>query len=34
MDAAREAMGIGDWERATNMARKAEVLSEELAEGL
>jgi len=34
MDATREAMGSGDWERATNMAKKAEVLSEELAEGL
>ena len=34
MDAAREAMRNGDWERATNMAKKAEVLSRALAEGL
>jgi len=34
MDTAREAMRNGDWERATNMAKKAEVLSRELAEGL
>jgi hypothetical protein len=33
MDAAREAMRNGDWQRATNMAKKAEVLSRELAEG-
>lgn len=34
MDAAREAMRKSDWQRATNMAKKAEVLSRELAEGL
>ena len=34
MDAAREAMRNSDWQRATNMAKKAEVLSRELAEGL
>jgi hypothetical protein len=34
MDAAREAMRNGDWQRATNMAKKAEVLARELAEGL
>jgi len=33
MDAAREAMRNGDWQRATNMAKKAEVLARELAEG-
>ena len=31
MDAAREAMRNGDWQRATNLAKKAEVLSRELA---
>jgi hypothetical protein len=34
MDAAREAIRNNDWQRATNMAKKAEVLSRELAEGL
>jgi len=34
MDAAREAIRNGGWQRATNMAKKAEVLSRELAEGL
>ncbi len=34
MEAAREAMRNSDWQRATNMAKKAEVLSRELAEGL
>src|SRR5208283_878555 len=34
MDAAREAIRNSDWQRATNMAKKAEVLSRELAEGL
>lgn len=34
MDAAREAMRNGDWQRATNLAKKAEVLSRELAGGL
>jgi hypothetical protein len=34
MDAAREAMRNSDWQRATNMAKKAEILSRELAEGL
>jgi hypothetical protein len=34
MDAAREAMRNSDWQRATNLAKKAEVLSRELAEGL
>jgi hypothetical protein len=34
MDVAREAMRNGDWQRATNMAKKAEVLARELAEGL
>ena len=34
MDAAREAMRDSDWQRATNLAKKAEVLSRELAEGL
>jgi hypothetical protein len=34
MDAAREAMRSSDWQRATNMAKKAEVLSRELAQGL
>ena len=34
MDAAREAMRKGDWQRATNMAKKAKVLARELAEGL
>ena len=34
MDAAREAMRNNDWQRATNMAKKAEVLARELAEGL
>ena len=34
MDAAREAMRNGDWDRATNLAKKAGVLSRELAEGL
>jgi hypothetical protein len=33
MDAAREAIRNGDWQRATNMAKKAEVLARELAEG-
>jgi len=33
-DNAREAMRNGDWERAKNLAKKAEVLSEELAAGL
>ena len=33
MDAAREAIKNGDWQRATNMAKKAEVLARELAEG-
>jgi len=34
MDAAREAIRNGDWQRATNMAKKAEVLAREMAEGL
>jgi hypothetical protein len=34
MDAAREAMRNSDWQRATNMAKKAEVLARELADGL
>jgi len=34
MEAAREAIRNGDWQRATNMAKKAEVLARELAEGL
>ena len=34
MDAAREAIRNSDWQRATNMAKKAEVLSRELAGGL
>jgi hypothetical protein len=33
-DNAREAMRTGDWERAKNLAKKAEVLSEELAASL
>jgi hypothetical protein len=31
MDSAREAMRNGDWQRATNLAKKAEVLAQELA---
>jgi hypothetical protein len=34
MDAAREAIKNSDWQRATNLAKKAEVLARELAEGL
>jgi hypothetical protein len=34
MEAAREAMKDSDWERAKTMAKKAEVLSRELARGL
>jgi hypothetical protein len=34
MDAAREAMRNSDWQRATNLAKKAEVLSRELAGGV
>lgn len=34
MKAAREAMKDSDWEQAKTMAKKAEVLSRELAEGL
>ncbi len=34
MEAAREAMKESDWERAKTMAKKAEVLSGELARGL
>jgi len=34
MDAAREAIRNGDWQRATNAAKKAEVLSRQLVEGL
>lgn len=34
MDAAREAMKSSDWERAAAVAKKAEVLSEQLVSGL
>jgi hypothetical protein len=34
MDAAREAMNNSDWERAAAVAKKAEVLSEQLVSGL
>ncbi|MGB7433799.1 MAG: hypothetical protein WBR26_23565 [Candidatus Acidiferrum sp.] len=33
-DNAREAMRAGDWERAKNLAKKAEVLAQQLAESL
>jgi hypothetical protein len=34
MDAARDAMKNSDWQRAKNLAKKAEVLSHELVAGL
>jgi hypothetical protein len=34
MEASREAMKNGDWPRAGSLAKKAEVLSQEFAEGL
>jgi hypothetical protein len=33
-ESAREAMKSGDWERARNLSKKAEVLSEQLAASL